>query len=68
MGKETDTYIHQKAKGIMYQDKPVTKTPRGTNIKKIFCDLKLDDVTYGEGQDKVYIFTDRTYSKKVYSL
>ncbi|MHA2281979.1 MAG: peptidase U32 family protein [Promethearchaeota archaeon] len=68
MGKETDTYIHQKAREIIYQTRPVTKTPRGTNIKKIICELKLDDVAYGEGQDKVYIFTDRTYGKKVYSL
>ncbi|MHA1931044.1 MAG: peptidase U32 family protein [Promethearchaeota archaeon] len=68
MGKETDTYIHQKARGIIYQNRPVTKTPRGTNIKNVICELKLEDVACGEGKDKVYIFTDRTYSKKVYSL
>jgi putative protease len=68
MGKETDTYIHQRARNIKYQNKLVTKTPRGTKETKIKCELKLDDVACGEGQDKVYIFTDKTYSKKVYSL
>ncbi|MFX1457356.1 MAG: peptidase U32 family protein [Promethearchaeota archaeon] len=68
MGKETDTYIHQKVGEIFYQNRQVTKTPRGTNNKKIICELKLDDKAKGEGRDKVYIFTDRTYGKKTYSL
>ncbi|MHA1987383.1 MAG: peptidase U32 family protein [Promethearchaeota archaeon] len=68
MGKETDTYIHQKAEEIIYRNRPVTKTPRGTTGKKITCELKLDDIVREGGQDKVYIFTDRTYNKKVYSL
>ncbi len=67
MGKKTDTYIHQKAEEIIYQHRPVTKTPRGTNKKKITCELKLDDVACGGGQDNVYIFTDKTYGN-VYVL
>jgi putative protease len=68
MGKETDTYIHQKAREIIYQNRPVKKTPRGTQNAKILCELKIDDSAIGEGKDKIYVFTDRTYSKKVYSL
>ena len=68
MGKETDTYIHQMARDIKYQNRRVSKTPRGTKTSNIKCELKLYDLVCGEGQDKVYIFTDKTYNKRVYSL
>jgi hypothetical protein len=68
MGKETDTYIHQKARVIFYQNRQVSKTPKGKNNKKVICELKLDESAEGEGRDKVYIFTDRTYGKKSYKL
>ncbi|MHA2088181.1 MAG: peptidase U32 family protein, partial [Promethearchaeota archaeon] len=54
MGEETDSYIHQKAVNIIYQNRPVNKTPRGTAKKQILCKLKLEDVASGKGQDKVY--------------
>ncbi len=68
MGKETDTYVHQNAGKIKYQNRQVTKTPRGTKNAKILCELKIDDSAIGEGKDNIYVFTDRTYPKKVYSL
>jgi len=68
MSKETDTYIHQKAQYIKYEDKKVNKTPRGTKDNKIIVELKIKEPAIGNGKDKVYIFTDKTYSKKAYSL
>jgi putative protease len=68
MGKQTDTYIHQKAKEIKFKEKFIHKTPRGTSNRKIEIELKLDKNAKGNGQDKLYIFTDKTYKKKTYSL
>ena len=68
MGKRTDTYIHQKAKEIKYQNKSVKKSPKGTKDAKVLVQMKLNDVAIGEGHDKVYFFTDKTYGKKSYSL
>jgi hypothetical protein len=66
MSKNTETYIHQKAKEIRYLNKLVKKTPRGTRNENVSIELKIDDIAIGG--DKIYIFTDRTYEKKVYSL
>ena len=68
MGKKTDTYIHQKAENIMSQGKLVKRSPRGTNDKKVFIELEVIDKVIGNGSDKVYVFTDKTYHKKKYSL
>ncbi|MBY8992518.1 MAG: U32 family peptidase, partial [Candidatus Lokiarchaeota archaeon] len=68
MGNNTDTYIHQEAKEIRYNGKFVNKTPRGTKDEEVKIELKIDDTAIGEGSDKVYVFTDKTYDKKVYSL
>ncbi|MFX1358597.1 MAG: peptidase U32 family protein [Promethearchaeota archaeon] len=68
MGKQTDTYIHQKAKEIKFKGKFIYKTPRGTSNRKIEIELKLDKLAKGDGQDKLYLFTDKTYKKKTYSL
>ncbi|MHA2393657.1 MAG: peptidase U32 family protein [Promethearchaeota archaeon] len=68
MGKDTDTYIHQKASDIMYKNEKTSKTPRGTTDNKVSVELKVDDAVIGGGKDKVYVFTDKTYDKKVYSL
>ena len=68
MGKQTDAYVHQNAEKIKYQNRQVTKTPRGTKNATIICELKIDDVAMGDGKDKIYVFTDKTYPKKVYSL
>ncbi|RLI44351.1 hypothetical protein DRO61_12255 [Candidatus Bathyarchaeota archaeon] len=68
MGKNTDTYIHQKAKLIIFKKKNVNKTPRGTKDKPIFAELNVNEPVIGNGQDKVYVFTDRTYKKRTYSL
>ncbi|MFX0141122.1 MAG: hypothetical protein ACFFDN_46215, partial [Candidatus Hodarchaeota archaeon] len=62
------TYIHQKAKAIRYEGKAVNKTPRGKLNSIIKIELKLDNVAVGNGQDKIYVFTDRTYRKKKYTL
>ena len=68
MGKTTDTYIHQRANEIYHEDKKVRKTPRGTKSNNIRIQLKVKDRPIGNGQDKVYVFTDKTYHKKTYSL
>jgi len=68
MGKNTDTYIHQNAKEIRFKGNVVKKTPRGTREKPISIELKIMDEALGEGQDKIYIFTDKTYKKREYSL
>jgi putative protease len=68
MGKNSDTYIHQKANSIKYLGKNVNKTPRGTKNKEILVELKIKEPAIGNRVDKVYIFTDKTYWKKKYSL
>jgi len=68
MGKETDTYIHQKAIDLKYEDRKVSKSPRGTEDNKILVELKIKEPAVGNGKDKIFIFTDKTYKRKVYSL
>ena len=68
MGENTDTYIHQKAELIKYQGKDVTKTPRGTKDKSLTIDLKIKGKNEAIEKDEVFIFTDKTYWKKTYSL
>jgi len=68
MDKKTDTYIHQKAKIIKFKRREVNKTPRGTKEKPIFVELKINGKVIGNGKDKIYVFTDRTYKKRNYSL
>ena len=68
MGKTTDTYLHQEAKVMKYNGKKVDKTPRGTKEKEVEIELQTNEPVIGNGQDKVYVFTDRTYKKRTYSL
>jgi putative protease len=68
MGKKTDTYIHQKAEKIKIQGKFVKKTPRGSNNSQVIIELEVADKVIGDGLDKVYVFTNKTYYKKKYSL
>ncbi|MFX1500614.1 MAG: peptidase U32 family protein [Promethearchaeota archaeon] len=68
MGKNTDTYIHQKVEKIKYTDKIVDKSPRGTKNKQVIIELEVNDEVIGNGQDQIYVFTDKTYQKKKYSL
>ncbi len=68
MGNNTDTYIYQKVGVIKYQGRIVKKTPRGTNNKKAIIELEVNDKVIGNGQDNIYVFTDKTYHKKKYSL
>jgi len=68
MGKNTDTYIHQKAKLINYNRQQVNKTPRGTRKKPVSIELRINDMAVGNGKDKIYVFTDKTYKRKTYSL
>jgi putative protease len=68
MGKKNDTYVHQKAKLLRYKGKEVEKTPRGTKKENIIFELKLEESIIGNPTEKVYIFTDKTYFKKEYSL
>ena len=68
MGKNTDTYLHQKAKQIFYDGKLVDKTPRGTKKDEINIELHVDGKVIGNGEDIIYIFTDKTYKLKKYSF
>ncbi|MFX0023227.1 MAG: peptidase U32 family protein [Candidatus Hermodarchaeota archaeon] len=63
MGKNTDTYIHQPAEKIWSQGKLVKRTPRGSKDNNIVIDLEIKDIAIGDGLDKVYVFTDKTYHK-----
>ncbi len=63
MGNNTDTYIHQKAEVIKFKEKQVNKTPRGTKEKSIFVKLEINEKAIGNGEDKIYIFTDKTYGR-----
>ena len=68
MGNNTDTYIHQMAKIIKFKGKEVNKTPRGTKEKPLLAELKVNGKVISNGEDIIYIFTDRTYNKRNYSL
>jgi putative protease len=68
MGKNTDTYLHQKAEEIIHNGKLVEKTPRGTKKQRIEIKLRVDGEVKGNGEDLLYIFTDKTYKLKKYSL
>ncbi len=68
MAKDTDTYIHQKVEKIMYHGKMVNKSPRGMKKKEVIVEFEVIDNVIGNGKDKVYVFTDKTYYKKKYSL
>jgi hypothetical protein len=46
----------------------VTKTPRGTKDKNLTIELKIEEKNETLEKDKVFIFTDKTYWKKTYSL
>ncbi len=63
MGNNTDTYIHQKAEVIKFKEKHINKTPRGTKEKPIFVKLRINGKAIGNGEDKIYIFTDKTYGR-----
>ncbi|GAI70426.1 unnamed protein product [marine sediment metagenome] len=63
MGNNTDTYIHQKAEVIKFKENQVNKTPRGTKEKPIFVKLRINGKAIGNGEDKIYIFTDKTYGR-----
>jgi len=68
MGKKSDTYLHQKAKQIIYNDKLVDKTPQGTAKHEVNIKLHVNGEVIGNGEDSIYIFTDKTYKSKKYSL
>ena len=68
LGKKNDTYVHQQAEIIKYKSKKVEKTPRGTKKENVIVELKLNEPIEGNSIEKVYIFTDKTYYKKEYSL
>jgi len=68
MGKTSNTYIHQKVETIKYKEKIIDKSPRGTKNNQVIIELEVNDSVVGNGIDKVYVFTDKTYKKKKYSL
>lgn len=68
MGKETDTYLHQTAGIIKEEGKEVMKSKRSTKQNENTIELLVNEPVVGEGKDKVYIFTDKTYGTKDYSM
>ena len=67
MSKKSDTYLHQYALEIIFEGKNINKTPRGTKKEKILIDLKVNEPVIGN-IDNIYIFTDKTYKTRSYSL
>ncbi len=63
MGRNSDTYIHLKAKKVKYDGKEVNKTPRGTKKQNIIIELQVDGIFSTTGTDIVYVFTDKTFGK-----
>lgn len=68
MGKSTDTYVHQDLNEMYYGDKIILKSPRGTKKQLVRVKIKLSNPVIGNGQDKLYIFTDKTYRAQKYTL
>ena len=68
MGKNSDTYLHQRALNIIFEGKNIDRTPRGTKKENILIDLKVNEPVIGNGMDNIYIFTDKTYKTKSYIL
>jgi putative protease len=68
LGQNTDTYLHQKANQIIYNGNIVDKTPQGTRKEKVSIKLKVNGKVVGNGEDIIYVFTDKTYKTKKYSL
>ena len=68
MGKQNDTYIHQNANLLKYNGRKTDKTPRGTKKTPIRIKLKLEKPAKGNGKEKVYIFTNKTYGTGSYKL
>ncbi|MBY9002956.1 MAG: U32 family peptidase [Candidatus Lokiarchaeota archaeon] len=68
MGKNSDTYLHQRALIIIFEGKNINRTPRGTKKENILIDLKVNEPVIGNGMDNIYIFTDKTYKTKSYIL
>ena len=48
--------------------KIVEKTPKGTTKQKVNIKLHVEGKVIGNGEDTLYIFTDKTYKSKKYSL
>ncbi len=53
---------------MKYKEKIVNKSPRGTKNNQVIIGLEVNDSVVGNDIDKVYVFTDKTYKKKKYSL
>ena len=68
MGRKSDTYIHQNVKDLKYKGEIVNKTPRGTRKNKIIIELGVDGKVEENGIDRLYVFTNKTYYKRNYSL
>lgn len=68
MGEKNDTYVHQRADLIKFKGKKVDKTPRGTKKEITMIELKLNEPVLGNSQEKVYIFTDKTYKSQKYTF
>ena len=68
MGRKSDTYIHQNVNNLKYKGEIVNKTPRGTRKNKIIIELGVDGKVEENGIDRLYVFTNKTYYKRNYSL
>lgn len=42
----------------------MNKTPRGTKVKPLLAELKINGKAFSNGEDKIYIFTDKTYGNE----
>ena len=60
----SDTYFHQKLQEIKMNDKTVNSTGKGTNNNPITVLIRINKPVKTEKRDHVYIFTDKTYSRR----
>jgi putative protease len=66
LGKNSETYVHQTENKMYLDGNLLDKSPRGRKSQPYLIYLKVNgDV---EINDNVYIFTDKTYKSRSYSL
>ncbi len=71
LGRETNTYIHQNINKLRYKGEIVKRTPKASKNNIIKAELKIldeNEAPIGKGEDKIFIFTNKTYEKKSYKL
>ncbi len=61
----SETYIHQRVRHVFFDGKPVDVTPKGRQDHPISAGLKVKEPVNGEGADRLYVFTNKTYKNRM---